>query len=85
MRGIDQIMNKKDWLKIARVFGLLTLLGIGIVSNIAVGFWLGSLIDRFTGHDLLFKLVGMIIGVISGFYSDYCLINDILGDNNEDK
>ena len=74
-------MDKKDWQKIARTFGLLTLLGIGIVANIAVGFWLGSLVDNWTGQEVLFKIMGIIIGVIAGFYSDYRLINDVMGDN----
>ena len=78
-------MKNSDWQKIARAFGLLTLLGIGIVANIAVGFWLGSLVDKFFGTPLIFKIVGIVIGVLSGFYSDYRLINDILGDNNEDR
>lgn len=74
-------MDKKDWNKIARAFGLLTLLGINVVVNIAVGFWLGSIVDNWTGREVLFKIMGIIIGVISGFYSDYRLINDVMGDN----
>ena len=77
--------NKTDWQQIARAFGMLTLLGITIIANIAVGFWLGSLLDKLIGSKLFFKIAGLIIGVFSGFYSDYRLINDILGDNNEDR
>ena len=82
-RGLD--MNKRDWLEITRAFGLLTLLGIGIVANIAVGFWLGNLLDSLFRTELVFKISGIIVGVFSGFYSDYRLINDVLGDNNEDR
>jgi len=79
-------MNKNNnWQKIAQAFGMLTLLGITVIVNMAVGFWLGSLIDRLIGSDLIFKITGLIIGVFSGFYSDYRLINDVFGDKDENK
>ena len=79
-------MNKNsNWQKIAQAFGMLTLLGITVIVNMAVGFWLGSLIDRLIGSDLVFKITGLIIGVFSGFYSDYRLINDVFGDKDENK
>jgi len=77
--------NNNSWQKIAQAFGMLTLLGITIIVNIAVGFWLGSLVDKLIGSDLIFKITGLIIGVFSGFYSDYKLITDVFGDNDEDK
>ncbi|MFW6028910.1 MAG: AtpZ/AtpI family protein [Halanaerobiales bacterium] len=77
--------NNTDWQQIARAFGLLTLIGITILANIAVGFWLGKFIDSFFHFELFFKIIGIILGVISGFYSVYRLINNILGDNNEHK
>ncbi len=77
--------NNTNWQQIAQAFGLLTLIGITILANIAVGFWLGKVIDNYLNFDLFFKIIGIIIGVISGFYSVYRLTNGILGDNNEDK
>ncbi|HKL75967.1 MAG TPA: AtpZ/AtpI family protein [Halanaerobiales bacterium] len=77
--------NNNSWQKIAQAFGMLTLLGITIIVNIAVGFWLGSLVDKLIGSDLIFKIIGLITGVFSGFYSDYKLITDVFGDNDEDK
>ena len=77
--------KNSDWQKIAQAFGMLTLLGITVIVNIAVGFWLGSLLDKLIGSDLIFKITGLIIGVFSGFYSDYRLITDVFGDKDEDK
>ena len=54
-------MNKNsNWQKIAQAFGMLTLLGITVIVNMAVGFWLGSLIDKLIGSDLIFKITGLI-------------------------
>ncbi|MGM0437286.1 MAG: AtpZ/AtpI family protein [Bacillota bacterium] len=79
-------MNKNsDWQKIAQAFGMLTLLGITVIVNMAVGFWLGSLVDKLIGSDLIFKIIGLLIGVIAGFYSVYRLVNDVFGDNDENK
>lgn len=77
--------KNSDWQKIAQAFGMLTLLGITVIVNIAVGFWLGSILDKLIGSDLIFKITGLIIGVFSGFYADYRLITDVFGDKDEDK
>ncbi len=78
-------MGKDDWKSIFRALGLLTELGLVIIANIGVGFIIGYLVDRATGSELFFKLTGLILGVISGFYSDYRLINKLIGDNKDDK
>lgn len=73
-------MKKGDWFQIMRGVALLTELGLVIVVNIGAGFFLGSLLDNWIGIKILFKIIGMLIGVISGFYSDYKLIKKISDD-----
>ena len=73
-------MDKKDWTQIARGLGLLTYVGIVIIVNIGVGFYLGYLLDNYIGTAMIFKIVGLFIGILSGFYSDYRIIKDVFKD-----
>ncbi|MFW6007351.1 MAG: AtpZ/AtpI family protein [Halanaerobiales bacterium] len=73
-------MNKKDWQQIVRGLGLLTQIGIIMVVNIAVGFFLGQLIDTYLEIELFFKITGLILGIISGFYSNYKIIKDVFSE-----
>ena len=74
-------MNKEDWSKIMRGLGLITQIGIVIVVNIGVGFFLGYLLDNYLGTAMIFKLLGLLVGIGSGFYSDYKLIKSIYDDD----
>ncbi|MFP4661383.1 MAG: AtpZ/AtpI family protein [Halanaerobiales bacterium] len=74
--------KKKD--NIFQTIGLLTQLGILMIVSIGIGYWFGSLIDNFIGESIIFRLVGILLGVISGFYSNYRLIKGYI-DNNKDS
>ena len=76
-------MNKKDWIQIARGLGLLTYIGIVMVVNIGVGFFLGYMLDNYIGTEMIFKLSGLFIGIISGFYSNYRIINDVFKEDRK--
>lgn len=78
-------MDNKDWNKIFHTIGLLTQLGIVMVVNIALGFIFGNFIDEFMGVDIIFKIIGLIIGIVSGFYSNYRLIKVYIDNNNDDS
>lgn len=67
-------MRKNDWKKIFRSLVLLTEVGLLMVINIGLGFFLGFLIDRILQLELIFKISGLILGISSGFYSVYHLI-----------
>ena len=73
-------MNKEDWSKIMRGLGLITQIGIVIVVNIGVGFFLGYLLDNYLGTAMIFKLLGLLVGIGSGFYSNYKLMENIFKD-----
>ncbi|MCF8008212.1 MAG: AtpZ/AtpI family protein [Halanaerobiales bacterium] len=76
-------MKKEDWHKILRTMGLLTQLGIVILVNIGLGFFIGLKFDQWLDFNYLFKIVGLLVGVGSGFYSDYKIIESIIKDQNE--
>ncbi|HMA59921.1 MAG TPA: AtpZ/AtpI family protein [Halanaerobiales bacterium] len=78
-------MKPQDWRKIMRTMGLLTQLGIVIIVNIGVGFYLGLKLDQWLGYTYLFKILGIIIGIGSGFYSDYKLILSSMEDDEDDE
>lgn len=77
-------MKKNEWQDILRAIGLLTQLGLIMVSNIGVGFYLGYLIDQLTNRGLLFKLAGLILGIAAGFYSNYLLIKKATNKTKQD-
>ena len=78
-------MKKDDWRKIMRTLGLLTQLGIVIIVNIGLGFYLGLKLDQWLGFNFLFKILGILIGIGSGFYSDYQLILGSMEDDENDN
>ncbi|MFW6022012.1 MAG: AtpZ/AtpI family protein [Halanaerobiaceae bacterium] len=77
-------MDKSDWNNIFQAMGLLAQLGIVMIVNIGVAFFLGFFLDRVLSYEMIFKLIGLIFGVISGFYSNYRLISAHM-DNNYDN
>ncbi|MCG8516023.1 MAG: AtpZ/AtpI family protein [Halanaerobiales bacterium] len=77
-------MKKNDWQDILRAIGLLTQLGLIMVSNIGVGFYLGHVIDQLTTSGLFFKLAGLLLGIAAGFYSNYLLIKKMTSKKKQD-
>lgn len=53
---------------------LLTQVGLIIISSIAISLYLGNLIDNWLNTGSVFRIIFIIFGVISGFYSVYKLI-----------
>lgn len=77
-------MDQKDWQKIMRTMGLLTQLGIVVIVNIGIGFYLGLKLDLWLGYNYLFKILGLIIGTGAGFYSDYQLLRNYIKEDEDD-
>lgn len=67
-------MDKKDWRQIMRAMSLLTEVGLMISASAGIGFGFGYLVDNFFGFDLIFEIIGLLIGIISGFYAVYKLL-----------
>ena len=75
-------MRKEDWQQIVRAFGLLTMLGIVMLSNMGVGFFLGYFLDNLFAMNLFFKILGLVLGVFSGFYANFRLIKDLFNNSS---
>ncbi|AZO93939.1 AtpZ/AtpI family protein [Halocella sp. SP3-1] len=77
---------KKDnnYRMVIQALALLTQLGLAVLANIAVGFFLGRLLDNVLHMDSFFSIIGIILGVLSGFYSVYRLVIKISSDENDD-
>lgn len=67
-------MDNNDWIQIMRGLSLLTEVGLLIVVSAGVGFGFGYLLDNYLGFELLFKMIGLLIGLVSGFYTVYKLL-----------
>ncbi|MDZ7673319.1 MAG: AtpZ/AtpI family protein [Halanaerobiales bacterium] len=74
-------MKKDDWRKIVSTMALLTQLGIVVIVNIGLAFYLGLKIDQWLEYDYIFKIIGLILGTGSGFYSVYQLIKSYIDDD----
>ncbi len=77
-------MKKDDWRNILSSFALLTQIGLMMVASVGIGFFLGYFVDNVTGNQIIFKVFGLVLGVIAGFFSIYQLIKKFIGNNNHD-
>lgn len=46
-------------------------IGMALALAIFVGFFFGFLLDRYFGTDYVFKIIGLIMGIIAGFRNVY--------------
>jgi len=60
--------------EILKNLGLITELGLTMVSTILVGFGIGYFIDKKSGHFPLWTIIFLLLGIFSGFWSVYKLI-----------
>lgn len=66
-------MNKK---RLLQAFTLVSTLGLTVVSTLAVGIFLGNLVDRWLDSSPWGIVVGIVLGMISGFYGIFKLVMD---------
>ncbi|ACL70538.1 AtpZ/AtpI family protein [Halothermothrix orenii] len=76
--------KNNDLREVLQALGLITQLGLLMIANIGVGFGLGYLLDTNLATGNAFKIGGLILGTASGFYSNFRLIMDFIGDDNND-
>ena len=53
---------------------LITELGLTMVCTIMVGFGIGYLIDKKSGHFPVWTITCLLLGIVSGFWSVYKII-----------
>lgn len=73
-------MDKENWSNILKAAGLLSYLGIIMVVSIGIGFFIGSTIDNYLAAEPWFTILGLLLGVGSGFYGVYQTIKGMMGD-----
>lgn len=59
------------WRQLAYYFSLITYFGVLIASCIFVGYFLGSYLDRLLAINMMFTIIGVVIGSIAGLYFMY--------------
>ena len=77
-------MDTKNWQQIMRALALLSQIGLIMISNIGLGFLGGYFLDNYLGTELIFKLIGLLLGIISGFYSNYKIIINMIDDEKRE-
>ena len=73
--------DNKGWKEILQAVGLVSQIGIVMLSNIGLGFFGGYLLDELLSFEFIFKALGLIIGIAAGFYSNYRIITGIFADD----
>jgi F0F1-type ATP synthase assembly protein I len=63
-----------DKLGIIRALALLSQVGISIIVPIIGGLWLGNKLDQLLGTNGVFLVIGILLGVLTGFKTAYELI-----------
>jgi ATP synthase protein I len=48
-------------------------IGMTLVFSILIGAFIGYLLDNYFGTDYIFKIIGLIIGIVAGFRQVYSL------------
>jgi ATP synthase protein I len=48
-------------------------IGFALVFAIFIGAFIGYLLDKYFGTDYLFKIIGLIVGIIAGFRNVYLM------------
>ncbi|MFP4200609.1 MAG: AtpZ/AtpI family protein [Bacillota bacterium] len=69
--------------QVGRYLSLLFHIGILIVASIYIGFLGGSWLDDYLGAGMSFTVVGVILGVASGFWGSYRVMMSV-SDRSED-
>ena len=48
-------------------------IGLTLVFAIFIGFFIGYMVDKYFGTNYLFKIIGLIIGIVAGFRQVYLM------------
>ena len=76
-------MKIEDWQKIMRGMALLTQVGLIIIVSGGIGFGIGYWLDNLFSFDLLFEIIGLLIGLAAGFYEVYKLLMSTFDEDEE--
>lgn len=78
-------MKIEDWQKIMRGMALLTQVGLIIVVSGGIGFGFGYWLDSLFSFDLIFEIIGLLLGLAAGFYEVYKLLMSTFDEEDGEK
>ncbi|MFC1478833.1 AtpZ/AtpI family protein [Candidatus Margulisiibacteriota bacterium] len=78
-------MNKKDYIEISKYLSLLTQIGVTMVLNIVIFLFIGLFLDKWLKTNGIMLVVFLLIGIGSGFYCVYRVINEVMADPHTSK
>jgi len=67
-------MEKNELKSLLDNLSLVTQIGLMVVVSLALGLGLGFLAARWSGYEVLPKLLGVILGLAAGIYQAYRLV-----------
>ena len=73
-------MDNNKWHQIVQALGLVSQVGILMITSIGLGFAGGYFLDQLLGREVVFKAIGLVVGILSGFYTNYKIIMDFISD-----
>jgi len=78
--------NQEDdgWKSALTTFGRVGQIGFTFVFSVLISLGIGYWLDRLAGTESLFKLIFLVIGVISGLWSSYKTLSSFFVQENED-
>ena len=59
------------WRQLSQYIWLISYLGVAMASCVFIGYYLGSLADRYMSTGMFFTVIGIIVGAVSGIYLMY--------------
>lgn len=62
------------WRQLLYALGLVAQIGLIIVFSAGIGWWGGAYLDQHFTHGYVLSVIGMFLGVISGFITVYRLL-----------
>jgi len=71
-------MSDNKWSQILHSLSLLSQVGFVMLASVGIGFGAGYFLDNWLERELIFKAMGLVIGIIAGFYTNYKLIMSIV-------
>ncbi len=68
-------LNNRNDKRILQNLSLVTQIGLSIITPILLGVYLGGFIDKKLGTEMVFTLIFIILGAVSGFLNLFKLVN----------
>lgn len=78
-------MKSKDWQQILKLIGLISQVGLLVVTSIGIGFVIGYFLDRILGFSFFLTPIFIFLGVAAGFWSVYQMLKHLFSNSKKDE